>query len=481
LAHAARLCEIAGVQHEPQADAPAARLPVVSARGEVRAAAKTPRPSRTGRALPQRIGRYTLFWHIGRGGMADIFLASAATDLGASRLVVIKEVLPELAHVQHFADMLVSEAKIAARLDHANVVKVEDLGRDGALFIAMEYVEGVDLREMLRRCAKASVPVPVEFSLRIVGETLKALSYAHRFKGESGLACPVIHRDVSPSNVLLSFEGEVKLCDFGIARANALAEPAVSELIQGKAGYMSPEQARGEALDARADVFAAGIVLWELLAGRRLYKAKDGEPLLELAKRAEIPDVPARGLPHEAELLAIARRALERDREARYASAAVMLADLDELAMKARLVASPLRFGAWLAEHFGAEVWGPRRAGERVLRALAKGPAARIEALSVPAPPTVAPVPSALVAVDDDDPCDVMTPSTFGVIERAPEPSREVVEATVEPTLPMQLSAPVPDELEPRGVARAALVALLVMLLGVVVLFALRAGHLVRF
>src|SRR6185436_12781180 len=147
-------------------------------------------------------------------------------------------------------------------------------GREGStLYIAMEYGEGLDLRELLRRCARQKVALPIEFSLRIVIEALKGLSYAHRARGESGLWLRIVHRHVSPANVLLSFEGEVKLCDFGIARANPLATRFSEETIAGKAGYMSPEQARGDALDARSDIFSVGIILWELLAGRRLYKA----------------------------------------------------------------------------------------------------------------------------------------------------------------------------------------------------------------
>lgn len=331
------------------------------------------------RTLPRKLGRYTLFDHIGRGGMADIYLAQASTELGASRLVVIKEVLPSLAWSAEFAEMLVSEAKLASVLSHANVVKVEDLGRqDGALFIAMEYVEGIDLRELLRGCAKRKLALPVEFSLRIVIEALKGLDYAHRARGEDGARLGLVHRDVSPSNVLLSFEGEVKLCDFGIARANPLAADLPEEAIVGKAGYMSPEHARGDALDARADVFAVGIILWELLAGRRLYKAADGERLIDAARRAAVPTLEERGLPEEAELHAIVSRALQSSRDGRHATAAAMLLDLEEYAARARMMASPIRFGEWLMENFGREVVSTRRARTLVLAALARGPAAVI-------------------------------------------------------------------------------------------------------
>lgn len=311
--------------------------------------------------------------------MADIYLSSVRTGLGASRLVVVKEVLPELAGEPEFADMLVTEAKLASKLSHANVVTIEDLGRDeGVLYIAMEYVEGFDLRELLRRCARQKVGLPIEFSLLVVSEILRGLDYAHRARSEDGRPLGLVHRDVSPSNVLVSFDGEVKLCDFGIAHANDVASHLPEDTIQGKAGYMSPEHARGDALDVRADVFAAGIILWELLAGRRLYKAAEGERLLDVARRAAIPPLPRRGLFDESALHDIVRRALERDRADRYPSAAPMLRDLEGYAAAAHLVASPLRFGEWLLSHFGREMVDARRGRERALRALELGPAATL-------------------------------------------------------------------------------------------------------
>ena len=358
--------------------------------------------------------------------MADIYLAQADTGFGdATRLVVIKEVLPRLSHTTDFAEMLVSEAKLAAKLSHANVVKVEDLGRaSGSLFIAMEYVEGLDLRELLRRCAKSKVALPVEFSLRIVIEALRGLSFAHRAKDEQGRHLGIVHRDVSPSNVLLSFEGEIKLCDFGIARANPLAEDLPEEAILGKAGYMSPEQARGEALDPRADVFAVGIILWELLAGRRLYKAAEGERLLDVARAAAIPELPSRDLPREAELHAIVTRALSLDRALRYPTAAAMLADLEDYTAAAAMVASPIRFGEWLMENFGQETVRDRRARERVMRALARGPAAVIRPIDdgvapAPAPRPRSPCPESFLPDYD------ATPSAFPVALRAPSPPEE--------------------------------------------------------
>ena len=368
-------------------------------------------------ALPRTFGRYVLFDLVGKGGMAEIYLARAKTEeAGGARLVVVKQILPELSRDAKFAEALVVEAKLAARLSHTNVAQVFDLGAeqqpDGRrLFIAMEYVEGLDLNELLRRCAREKVPLPVEFVLLIVMEALRGLDYAHRRKDDEGRPLGIVHRDVSPSNILVSVDGEVKLCDFGIARANDSADALSPDAVQGKAGYMSPEHARGEPLDARADVFAAGVVLFELLAGRRMYRAdKDsGETLLAVARRAEIPELPVRSLPSEDELHGILRKALAVRREERFESAAMMLDDLQRYVAKARLVASPIRLGEWLTQHFGAELVAARRARERAIKALEVGPVAQITpsvpAVMAPVAPKVAaleptPAPAALEPKD---------------------------------------------------------------------------------
>ena len=184
----------------------------------------------------------------------------------------------------------------------------------------------------------------------------------------------------------------MKICDFGIARAN-VASDLDDEAIRGKAGYMSPEHARGEDADARADVFAAGIILWELLSGRRFYRAKDGERLIDVARRAEVQPLPTRGLPREKELHHIVTRALEVDREVRYQTAATMLRDLEAYAARARLLASPLRFGEWLMERFGAEIVELRRARERSAWGLTHKALPRVMLpAGSPIPPPVAPI-----------------------------------------------------------------------------------------
>jgi serine/threonine protein kinase len=376
--------------------------------------------------LPRKIGRYTLFDRIGRGGMADIFLAHAQSELGVSRLVVVKQILASLAASREFSELLITEAKLSARLDHANVVQVHDLGKeDGFLYIAMQYVEGFDLDELLRMCTRTKTPLPVQYALLVVGEALRGLDYAHRRTTDDERPLGIVHRDVSPSNILISLEGEVKLCDFGIAHATEAFGTFSDDVIKGKAGYMSPEQARGEPVDARADVFAIGIVLWELLAGRRLYRTgnEQGASLLAKARAAEIPPLPSRGLPHEEDLFAIVNHALARNRDDRYANAQSMLGDLLQYAAEAKLVASPLRFGEWLLERFGEQLIEQRRARERAAKALATESAegetsaisrtgavpdasgevsaempTRKEVVATPSPPPVGPLGPALLA-----------------------------------------------------------------------------------
>jgi serine/threonine-protein kinase len=376
--------------------------------------------------LPRSFGRYALFDFIGKGGMAEIYLARQKTELGATRLCVVKQILPGLAGDPKFSEMLVHEAKLAARLSHANVVQVFDLGRaDGRLFIAMEYVEGFDLNDLLGRCSRARVPLPFELAVHVLREALRGLDYAHRRTDDEGKPLGIVHRDVSPSNLLVSFEGEVKVCDFGIARANDMLAAGsnaheLAEAVKGKAGYMSPEHAAGQPIDARADVFAAGVVLWELAAGRRLYKGGDGaDSLLEQARRAEVPELPAHvahALPDPDKLRAIVRKALARDRDARYVSAAAMLRDLEGYAASARLMTSPLALGDWLEKTFGEDILARRRTRERAATALERGAPLVVQAIALPVtppPPLSAPVEGYRIDVD---------PSSTGMLPVSPSP-----------------------------------------------------------
>ena len=308
--------------------------------------------------------------------MADIFLSRMRNSLGGSRNVVVKRILNELSQDGAFSSMLTAEAKLAAHLNHANIVQVFDLGREkDRLFIAMEYVEGFDLNQMLRRLSKARIALPAEFALLIVREVLRALDYAHRARDADGIPMGLVHRDVSPSNVLISFEGEVKLCDFGIARALGATVSGAREAkmqqtrVAGKSAYMAPEHAAGEDIDARADIFAAGILLWELCAGRRMYKGTDAE-MLQLAIAGDVPMLPPRGFDDQPRLQEILSRALAKSAEGRFSTAAQMLEALEQYAVDHGLMASPLRFGAFLTDHFAADIVSMRRERERVAQRL---------------------------------------------------------------------------------------------------------------
>jgi serine/threonine protein kinase len=356
-------------------------------------------------ALPRAFGKYLLFDRIGRGGMADIFLARMSTELGAGRRVVVKEILPEFSADAGFTQAFVSEAKLAAQLSHNNIVRVLDLGREsGRLYIAMEYVEGFDLNHLLAQLSKRRIPLPAEFALFIVREVLAALDYAHRATDAQGAPLGIVDRDISPSNVLISFEGEVRLGDFGIARAfsaestqptsfSGTNDPNDSRIqrvrLVGKSAYMAPEHARGAEVDARSDVFAAGILLWELCAGHRLYKGSEQE-MLDQARSAAIPTLPDRGLPDAPRLRGVLERALAQDPAVRYQSAHQMLAALENYALSAQLMASQLRFASFLSGNFSDAIVNLRRererAAEAALHTLSTG---RNE-------PVVSPVPAAL-------------------------------------------------------------------------------------
>ena len=235
----------------------------------------------------EQFGKYQLIRKIGTGGMAEVFLARTSVAQGLNKTLVIKKIHTAYARSRQFVTMFVDEAKIALGLNHPNIIQVFDFGAVGdTYFLAMEYVEGLDLLRLLQEAAKARVRLPYGLSAYIVQQLAKGLDYAHRKADEFGSPLAIVHRDISPQNVLLSWDGGVKIVDFGIARARDVhEEPGV---IKGKFAYMSPEQARGEPVDARSDVFAAGIVLYELVCARPLFHGK-GKEALEMVKSGAIP------------------------------------------------------------------------------------------------------------------------------------------------------------------------------------------------
>jgi predicted ATPase/tRNA A-37 threonylcarbamoyl transferase component Bud32 len=235
----------------------------------------------------EQFGKYTLIRKIGTGGMAEVFLARATVAQGLAKTVVIKKIHTAYARNRQFVTMFFDEAKIALGLNHPNIIQFFDYGQVGdTYFLAMEYVEGLDLLKLLQEAAKQRLRLPYGLSAYIVQQLAKGLDYAHRKTDDAGVPLGIVHRDISPQNVLLSWDGGVKIVDFGIARARDVHEE--QGVIKGKFAYMSPEQARGEPVDCRSDVFAAGIVLYELVCARPLFHGK-GKEALEMVKSGAIP------------------------------------------------------------------------------------------------------------------------------------------------------------------------------------------------
>ncbi|MFT3692322.1 MAG: tetratricopeptide repeat protein [Kofleriaceae bacterium] len=235
----------------------------------------------------EQFGKYQLIRKIGTGGMAEVYLARTSVAQGLNKTLVIKKIHTAYARSRQFVAMFVDEAKIALGLNHPNIIQVFDFGAVAdTYFLAMEYVEGIDLLKLLQEAAKARVRLPYGISAYIVQQMVKGLDYAHRKTDEFGEPLGIVHRDISPQNVLLSWDGGVKIVDFGIARARDVHEE--QGVIKGKFAYMSPEQARGDAVDSRSDVFAAGIVLYELVCARPLFHGK-GKEALEMVKSGQIP------------------------------------------------------------------------------------------------------------------------------------------------------------------------------------------------
>ncbi len=242
---------------------------------------------------PQTFGKYLLTDRIGAGGMAEIFRATAFGVEGFTKEICIKRILPTLTSDETFVKMFIDEAKIAVSLHHANVVQVFDLGRIGEhYFIAMELVRGRDLLGIINACRAQKRRLPVPIALFILAEVCKGLDYAHRVKAE-GRPLGIIHRDVSPSNILVSWEGDVKVADFGIAKATHKEQKTATGTMKGKYGYMSPEQVKGERIDHRSDIFAAGILLYESLVARRLFKGETDLDTLEKVRAAHVPKPPS--------------------------------------------------------------------------------------------------------------------------------------------------------------------------------------------
>jgi eukaryotic-like serine/threonine-protein kinase len=285
-------------------------------------------------AAPREISQFEIVRRLGAGGMAEVFLAKKRGAEGTFKVLVLKRILPSHGASRRFRAMFIEEARLAARLNHPNVVQVyelQDFGDEG-LLLAMEYVEGCDLGRLMSGAKSKATRIPPWVGAWVIAEAAKGLHYAHEKKDEAGLALEIVHRDVSPQNILLSSEGGVKIADFGIASARALTED--KGVLKGKFGYMSPEQARGESVDRRSDLYALGVILWEVLVGRPIHGGLGGEALLDIVRSAivEPPTTHAEDIPVELEQIAL--MALSPAREDRYATGREMAAAIGRAIVK---------------------------------------------------------------------------------------------------------------------------------------------------
>lgn len=328
------------------------------------------------------VGRYEVLGLIAIGGMAELHLARATGIEGFEKLVVLKRILPQHAEDQEFVRMFLDEARLAARLHHGNVAQVYDIGlAEGAYYFTMEFVHGKDLASVLTRAAKLGRGFKREHSVAVICGVAAGLHHAHEQIGTDGRALGIVHRDVSPTNVLLGFDGAVKVVDFGVAKAAIRQARTTGGTIKGKICYMSPEQARGGTVDRRSDVFAIGIMLYELTTGRRLFK---GESDYAIAKQILDEDVASPtlvrpGYPEALERIVL--RALRRDPDERYPTAQALLLELEGFARDERLAATSATLESLMQELFADEI-----AAWRVARTSGVSLAEHVQLQTDPAP-----------------------------------------------------------------------------------------------
>ncbi len=308
---------------------------------------------------PQRVtfGGYTLLERLAMGGMAEVFLARPE---GQDRLVAVKRILPSVAADDDFIAMFIDEAKIAGQLTHPNIAQILDIGRiNNSYFIAMEYVSGQDLRGLWDRTREAapSTPrgMPIPIVCHLVKKLAEALDHAHRKRDAKGRPLGIIHRDVSPQNVLVSYDGELKIIDFGIAKAANRIVKTQTGVLKGKFAYMAPEQARGDPIDHRSDVFAIGVILYELLTGERAFRGDTDFVLLEKVRRVDVVAVRELRSDLPRELERIVNKALSREAGDRYAWASVLAGDLDRFMSDQGITTSRDELGAFVRRLFRDE------------------------------------------------------------------------------------------------------------------------------
>ncbi|MGZ3459646.1 MAG: serine/threonine protein kinase, partial [Archangium sp.] len=381
----------------------------------------TPPPKRP----PIPFGKFLLLDRINIGGMAEVWRGKMFGAGGFERLVAIKRILPNIAEDDEFVTMFLDEANISAQLDHPHIAKVEDHGRSSnSYFIAMEYIPGKDMRAIFDHCRKKGEPAPVPLVAFMVSKMCEGLDYAHRKKDPLGRDLHIIHRDISPQNVLISFDGEVKVIDFGIAKAAGKVSKTQIGILKGKFGYMSPEQIRGLPMDRRGDIFAIGVCLYELLTGERLFVGNTDASVLEKVRKAEVvpPSTYNRRIPKVLDKIVL--KALAREVEDRYQYASELGDDLRRF-----LLTSGSTFGRedlmqYMKVTFAEDVESERqRQQEYADIKPPEGMRAAIERdFGGASPAPQAPAPASASSVPSQPPVESPRPPFLGIVRRAPTP-----------------------------------------------------------
>lgn len=319
----------------------------------------------------ETFGDYQLIKRLATGGMAQIYLARKQGPEGFSKFNVVKRILPHLSENEEFVKMFLDEARIAARLDHPNIVQIFDFGAaDDTYFIAMEYIQGEDVRRVWKATEAAGTSIPVPLVCRIISDASAGLDFAHAYTDPSGLALNIVHRDVSPQNILVTFEGGVKVVDFGIAKAADQATVTRSGVLKGKYSYMSPEQAAGKRVDRRTDIFALGVVMYELLTGDRLFKRTNDILTLNAVSECDVkpPSWLVPSLPKD--LDAIVMKALAKDPEHRFQEAGQLRLALEDWLTDHRQPGSNAHLAAYMKELFADRIAAERESGPAMMEEL---------------------------------------------------------------------------------------------------------------
>ncbi|MGC8928172.1 MAG: serine/threonine protein kinase, partial [Myxococcota bacterium] len=303
--------------------------------------------------MGERFGKFEIITRIATGGMAEIFLAKQVGIEGFQKLIVIKRILPHLSSDKEFVNMFLDEARMAAQLNHPNIVQIYDLGViEGSYFIAMEYIDGVDISSILKKGREKKNFLRLGWILKIISQVCEGLYYAHTLKDSNGIPLGLIHRDITPENLLVSFTGSVKITDFGIARARGRSTSTTSGTLKGKFPYMFYEMVKGMEIDARSDIFSLGIVMWEMLTYRRLFKRDTEVASINAILNEEIPSPKKyfKNLPDGVEKIVM--KALERDRDKRFQTAREMGNAIEDFISQKRVIVRISDLSDYLTELF---------------------------------------------------------------------------------------------------------------------------------